>query len=121
VTVVVAVSDPPVDVQPTETPDTEFPDLSVTRAVISVLLPATTATESGPARTSVVAGPAVVVTCRTADDSPVIPPVNFDVRTVSLTVHVVVATPAEFVTLVVGLAVPPPVDTLHVTVTPDAG
>jgi hypothetical protein len=49
------------------------------------------------------------------------PPVNFDVRTVSLTVHVVVATPAEFVTLVVGLAVPPPVDTLHVTVTPDAG
>jgi hypothetical protein len=62
-----------------------------------------------------------VVTCRFADDTPVIPPVNVDVRTVSLTVQVVAATPAEFVTLVVGLAVPPPVDTLHVTVTPDAG
>jgi len=112
---------PPVAAHVTEAPGTALPDLSVTLAVSSVLLPATTATESALALPIAVAGPAVVVTDRFAADTATMPPVNVDVRTVSLSVQTVVATPDEFVVLVVGLAIPPPVETVHVIVTPAAG
>jgi hypothetical protein len=86
-----------------------------------VFAPATIATESALTFTTAAAGPAVVVTCKFADDTPTIPPVSVDVRAVSLSVHVTDATPDASVTLVGALTVPPPVDTVQVTVTPGAG
>lgn len=115
-----ALSDPPVAVQATVTPDTGFPTRSVTRTLSSVLAPAITATESALSFTRADACPAMPFATRVAVLVPTIASSELTF-TVSLIVQVVLATPDESVPDTVSETTPLPVVGFQLTGTPRTG
>ena len=118
--VVATLSDPVVELQATATPGTGFPFRSVTRTLNSALAPATTAMESALTLTSADAGPAMPVAFSVAVLVPTMASSVFTFA-VSLTVHTVVATPEESLTVTVSETVPLPPVGFQLTGMPNAG